>query len=118
MKRNFFFAAALLMSQLAFAAPKIEQVEPLCWWTDMKMPLTVLFHGQDLSDAQVSVQAVVKGKVQKGECTGLVARSQHNAESPNYLFVDFGVFQPGTYRITLKKGNKKATYDYVIAEAP
>ena len=116
MKRNFFFAAVLLMSQLAFAAPKIEQVEPLCWWTDMKMPLTVLFHGQDLSDAQVSVQAVVKGKVQKGECTGLVARSQHNAESPNYLFVDFGVFQPGTYRITLKKGNKKATYDYVIAE--
>ena len=116
MKKSFFFAAVLLMSQMAFAAPKIEQVEPLCWWTNMKMPLTVLFHGQDLRDAQVSVQAVVNGKVQKGECTGLVARGQHNAESPNYLFVDFGVNQPGTYRITLKKGNKKATYDYIIAE--
>ena len=116
MKKNFFLAAILLMGQMAFAAPKIEQVEPLCWWTDMKMPLTVLFHGEDLQDAQVSVQQLVNGKAQRGECTGLVPRRQHNAESPNYLFVDFGVFQPGTYRITLKKGNKKATYDYVIAE--
>ena len=112
--RHFLIVAALVCSQLLFAAPKIQQVEPLCWWTDMQMPLTVLFHGQDLCDAQVSVQQVVNGKVMRGACLGLVPRSQHNAESPNYLFVDFGVFQPGTYRITLKKGNKKATYDYVI----
>ena len=100
---------------MAFSAPKIEQVEPLCWWTEMHTPLTVMFHGQDLKDAEVSVQQVVGGKVVRGACHGLVPRSQHNAESPNYLFVDFGVFQPGTYRITLKKGKKKATYDYVIA---
>ena len=99
---------------MAFSAPKIEQVEPLCWWTEMRTPLTVMFHGQDLKDAEVSVQQVVGGKVVRGACHGLVPRSQHNAESPNYLFVDFGVFQPGTYRITLKKGNKKATYDYII----
>ena len=47
---------------------------------------------------------------------GLVPRSQHNAESPNYLFVDFGVFKTGVYRITLAKGKKKAQYDYVISE--
>lgn len=99
---------------MAFSAPKIEQVEPLCWWTEMRTPLTVMFHGQDLKDAEVSVQQVVGGKAVRGACHGLVPRSQHNAESPNYLFVDFGVFQPGTYRITLKKGKKKATYDYVI----
>ena len=99
---------------MAFSAPKIEQVEPLCWWTEMRTPLTVMFHGQDLKDAEVSVQQVAAGKVVRGACHGLVPRSQHNAESPNYLFVDFGVFQPGTYRITLKKGKKKATYDYVI----
>lgn len=99
---------------MAFSAPKIEQVEPLCWWTEMRTPLTVLFHGEDLKDAEVSVQQVVGGKAVRGACHGLVPRSQHNAESPNYLFVDFGVFQPGTYRITLKKGKKKATYDYVI----
>ena len=115
MKTKFFFLAALLLSaQMTFSAPKIEQVEPLCWWTDMRTPLTVMFHGQDLKDAEVSVQQVAGGKVVRGACHGLVPRSQHNAESPNYLFVDFGVFQPGTYRITLKKGKKKATYDYVI----
>ena len=115
MKTKFFFLAALLLSaQMAFSAPKIEQVEPLCWWTEMRTPLTVMFHGQDLKDAEVSVQQVAAGKVVRGACHGLVPRSQHNAESPNYLFVDFGVFQPGTYRITLKKGNKKATYDYII----
>ena len=115
MKTKFFFLAALLLSaRMAFSAPKIEQVEPLCWWTEMRTPLTVMFHGQDLKDAEVSVQQIAAGKVVRGACHGLVPRSQHNAESPNYLFVDFGVFQPGTYRITLKKGKKKATYDYVI----
>ena len=116
MRKCFLFAAVLLLSQMSYANPKIEQVEPLCWWTNMQTPLTVMFHGQDLSDAEVSVQQVVKGKLVRGACHGLVVRGQHNAESPNYLFVDFGVFQPGTYRITLKKGKKSASYDYVIAE--
>ena len=115
-KHSFLLAALLLMVQAIWAAPKIQQVEPLCWWTGMETPLTIMFHGEDLSDAQVSVQQVVNGKVMRGACHGLVPGKQHNAESPNYLFADFGVFQPGTYRITLKKGNKKATYDYVIAE--
>ena len=66
MKKHLFFAAVLLMSQMAVAAPKIEQVEPLCWWTNMKTPLTVMFHGQDLKDAQVSIQQVVNGKVMRG----------------------------------------------------
>lgn len=117
MKKHYFvFAAVLMMSQFVLAAPKIQQVEPLSWWTNMNMPLTVMFHGQDLQDAQVSVQQIVNGKVMRGECLGLVPRGQHNAESPNYMFVDFGVFHPGTYRITLKKGKKKAMYDYVINE--
>jgi len=115
-KHSFFILSALLMSQLAFAAPKIQQVEPLSWWTNMETPLTLMFHGEDLKDAQVSVQQLVRGKAMRGVCHGLVPRSQHNAESANYLFVDFGVFQAGTYRITLKKGSKSATYDYVISE--
>ncbi|MBO7458639.1 MAG: cyclomaltodextrinase N-terminal domain-containing protein [Paludibacteraceae bacterium] len=116
MKKTFFFAVVLLISQMTFAAPKIQHVEPLCWWTNMEMPLTIMFHGEDLSDAQVSVQQLNNGKAMRGACHGLVPRTQHNAESPNYLFVDFGVFQPGTYRITLKKGKKSATWDYSIAE--
>ena len=116
MKNKMVIVAALLMSQLAFAAPKIQQVEPLCWWTNMETPLTLMFHGSDLKDAQVSVQQVVNGKLMRGTCYGLVPTTQHNAESPNYLFVDMKVNAAGTYRITLKKGNKKASYDYVINE--
>lgn len=115
-KHSYLFVAALLISQMAFAAPKIQQVEPLSWWTGMEMPLTLMFHGNDLKDAQVSVQQIVRGKAMRGACLGLVPTGQHNAESPNYLFVDMAVNQPGTYRITLKKGNKKASYDYVIGE--
>ena len=117
MKKHLFLSVAVLaMCQFAIAVPKIQQVEPLCWWTNMATPLTIMFHGEDLSDAQVSVQQIANGKVMRGACHGLVPRSQHNAESPNYLFVDFGVFQPGVYRITLKKGKKSASYDYTIAE--
>ncbi len=116
MKKTLFLAAFALMGQLALAAPKIQQVEPLSWWTNMNMPLTMMFHGEDLSDAQVSVQQLAGGKVMRGACHGLVPRSQHNAESPNYLFVDFDVREPGNYRITLKKGRKKVTCDYTIAE--
>ena len=112
----FLFTTLLTISQLVFAAPKIQQVEPLCWWTEMETPLTLMFHGEDLQDAKVSVQQVLNGKAMRGECLGLIPRSQHNAESPNYLFVDFGVFKAGVYRITLAKGKKKASYDYVIAE--
>ena len=100
-KHILLLAAALLTGQLVCAAPKILHVEPLCWWTDMETPLTLMFHGEDLKDAQVSVQQVVKGKVMRGACVGLVPKAQHNAESPNYLFVDMAVNQPGTYRITL-----------------
>ena len=92
-------AAVLLIGQISFATPKITQVEPLCWWTDMKTPLTLMFHGEDLQDAQVSVQQLMKGKVMRGACQGLVPTAQHNAESPNYLFVDMQVNQPGTYLV-------------------
>lgn len=116
MRKQVSLFLTLLLAGWLTAAPKIQQVEPLCWWTKMNMPLTLMFHGEDLADAQVSVNQIVRGKVVRGACLGLVPKAQHNAESPNYLFVDMEVNQPGTYRITLKKGNKKATYDYLISE--
>ena len=116
MRKQVSLFLTLLLAGWLTAAPKIQQVEPLCWWTNMHTPLTLMFHGEDLADAQVSVNQIVRGKVVRGACLGLVPKTQHNAESPNYLFVDMEVYQPGTYRITLKKGNKKATCDYVISE--
>lgn len=41
-------------------------------------------------------------------------KRQHNAESPNYLFVDLDVKTSGTYRITLTKDKKSVSIDYVI----
>ena len=117
MKKTFTIFSILLLSITCLnAAPKIERVEPLCWWTEMHTPLTLLFHGEDLCDAMVTIQKLNNNRPMRGECTGLVATGQHNAESPNYLFVDMEVNQPGTYRITLQKGKKKASYDYTISE--
>ena len=113
MKHRLLFAALLLCSTL-WATPKITRVEPLCWWTDMHQPLTLMFYGEDLQDATVSVQELAAGRVMRGQCIGLVPTAQHNAESKNYLFVDMDVQQAGTYRITLRKGNRRATYDYTI----
>lgn len=108
-------ALSLLLSLGLQAKPRIERAEPLSWFTDMKMPLTLMLQGEDLADATVSIQQVINGKAMKGECLGLVAKSQHNAESPNYLFVDLDVKQTGTYRITLTKNKKSASVDYVIS---
>lgn len=113
MKHRFLFLALLLCSTL-WAAPKITRVEPLCWWTDMHQPLTLMFYGEDLQDATVSIQELAAGRIMRGQCIGLVHTGQHNAESKNYLFVDMDVRQAGTYRITLRKGNRRATYDYTI----
>lgn len=95
---------AFLFVSAMSAKPVIERTEPLSWWTDMNCPLTLMFQGQDLAQAQVSIKPA----------EGLVVIGQHNAQSPNYLFVDLDVQKAGTYTITLKKGNKKTSVQYTI----
>ena len=116
MKKLFLFIALLSAFSLQ-AKPRIDRAEPLCWWTEMNCPLTLMLQGEDLADAQVTIQKLeAKGKrlEAKGECTGLQVKGQHNAESKNYLFVDLAVNEPGTYRITLKKDKKSSYVDYTI----
>lgn len=107
-------ALGLLTPVASIAKPHIQRAEPLCWWTDMQCPLTLMLYGEDLQDAQVSVQQLYKGRPMKGACTGLTVKGQHNADNPNYLFVDLAVHDAGTYRITLRKDGKKTTVDYTI----
>ena len=109
-------AVCLFLSLMLQAKPRIERAEPLSWFTGMKMPLTLMLQGEDLADADVTIQQVVAGKVMKGQCLGLTVKSQHNAESPNYLFVDLQANEPGTYRITLTKNKKSAYINYVIEQ--
>ena len=115
MNKSFFLLAMALFSAFSLSAkPRIDRAEPLCWWTEMHCPLTLMLQGEDLADAQVSIQLLHNGKPMKSECTGLQVIGQHNAESKNYLFVDLAVNEPGTYRITLKKGKRTASVDYTI----
>ncbi len=109
-------AICLLMSMLLQAKPRIERAEPLSWFTNMKLPLTLMLQGEDLADATVTIQQLINGKPMKGQCLGLTVKRQHNAESPNYLFVDMDVNQSGTYRITLTKEKKSTHIDYVISD--
>jgi len=106
----------LLLACMLQAKPRIERAEPLSWFTGMKMPLTLMLHGEDLADADVTIQQIVAGKVMKGQCLGLTVKSKHNAESPNYLFVDLQVNEAGTYRITLTKDKKSSYINYVIEQ--
>ena len=108
-------AVCMLLSVTLQAKPRIQRAEPISWFTDMKMPLTLMLQGEDLADATVTIQQVIAGRVMKGQCLGLTVKSQHNAESPNYLFVDLDVKQTGTYRITLTKNKKSSHIDYVIS---
>ena len=114
MKRPLLLTMILAISMLA-GAQKISRVEPLSWWTDMKLPLTLMFQGEDLQDAEVTVQKQVK-KNKFAPTEGIQIKGQHNAESKNYLFVDVAVNEPGTYRFMLKKGKNKAYCNYVINE--
>ena len=93
----------------------VDHVEPLSWWTDMHCPLTLMFHGEDLADAHVRVAKAA----QDGQWTatkGIIINGQHNAESPNYLFVDVTVKEAGMYRFLFEKDGKKTVADYVINE--
>ena len=119
MKRTVFLALAAFMAfglsiTNLSAAPAVQRVEPLCWWTDMNCPLTLMFQGEDLADAQVSVSKELKKGKWDTTTKGLVVKAQHNAESPNYLFVDVEVNDPGNYRFLFVKDGKRAVADYVI----
>ena len=123
--------AALLLScseqtrqTLENAEPQVSRVEPLSWWTDMQMPLTLMFYGQDLQDARVTVEKLdnLGTNLETGEpilgephrTTGLKIRGQHNAENKNYLFVDVEVREAGDYLFTLSQGDKSDSWVYHI----
>ncbi len=113
MKKPLSILFTLIFICSSMMAQKITRVEPLSWWTDMKCPLTLMFYGENLADAQVTVQKKQGRKLVATE--GIVVTGQHNAESPNYLFVNADVKEAGEYVFTLQKGKKKAQYTYSIA---
>ena len=66
---------------ISFGQPASGQsvyVEPLCWWTGMKTPLQLMIHAEGIGGADVRIEGNRQVRV----------KAVHNADSPNYLFVD------------------------------
>ena len=87
---------------------QVTRVEPLSWWTGMKMPLQLLIKGQDISEYDVAIEG---GR-------GVSVEKVHKADSPNYLFVDVKIAanaRPGTYYIVFSKDGESFKYPYEIA---
>ena len=73
-------------------AEQVTRVEPLSWWTGMKMPLQLLVQGDNISEYSVAVEGGAGVSVEKVT----------KADSPNFLFVDVKIAanaKPGTYYV-------------------
>lgn len=105
MKKYIFLSIGLFVS-FGMMSQRIRRVEPLNWWTGMKMPLTLMFYGENLGGCSVEVKE-----------EGMSVRNVRNAESPNYLFVDMEIApdaRAGEYTFLFRKGKKTFSYTYVL----
>ena len=86
---------------------QVTRVEPLSWWTGMKMPLQLLVQGENISEYSVDIEG---GK-------GVSVEKINRADSPNYLFIDVDIAEnaaPGTYYIVFTGNGVSFKYPYVI----
>jgi len=84
----------------------IQKIEPLSWWIGMKTPLQLMLYGKDLSGSKVSV-------LEKG----VRVKKIHQADSPNYLFVDMDIAEdasPGDYTIKIQNNQDTLEGKYRI----
>ena len=96
-------------ASVADATPEqVTRVEPLSWWTGMKMPLQLLVQGENISEYEVAIEGG----------NGVAVEKINKADSPNYIFVDVKIAsnaQPGTYYIVFSKDGQSFKYPYEIA---
>jgi len=86
----------------------IHRVEPPSWWTGMKTPLQLMFYGENLLGSEVTVNG-----------SGISVTKVHNADSPNYLFVDVEIApeaKPDEYTFTITKGKKSIKHKYRLEQ--
>ncbi len=103
MKRFLLYIWFIYRFSLYGLSQTVERVEPPCWWTNMNTELQIMLYGENLINADVKVIE-----------TGMTVKAIHNAESPNYLFIDMGIDKPGNYTLQITKGNKKTRVKYEI----
>lgn len=109
MKKNLVSLFVTLFAALTAANASELRVEPPCWWSGMKCSLQLMIHGENLKGAEVSV---------KGDMLKIAA--VHEAESPNYLFVDIVIpddVKSGEFTFVVKRQKGKALkFNYNIYE--
>ena len=101
-------AAAISATLSLSTQEKITRVEPMSWWTGMKTELQLLVQGPGIGGYQVAIEG---GK-------GVSVKAVHEADSPNYLFVDVDITskaKPGTYTLVFTKGADVIRRPYEIA---
>lgn len=84
----------------------ISRIEPLSWWVGMKTPLQLMIYGENLKDASI---VSMNSKI--------IIEAVHNADSPNYLFLDISIdpsLEPGYYKFILIKGEKEIPFNYAF----
>ena len=75
---------------------RIDRIEPPCWWTGMRTPLQLMVHGDGIGTCDVRFEGL----------KGVKVKEVHQADSPNYLFVDVQVgrrAQAGTGRLVFTR---------------
>ncbi len=89
---------------------RIRRAEPLSWWVGMNTPLQLMVYGENIGACEVEMASDLQGL----RITGL-----HQAESPNYLFIDIEVApnaEVGThYLIFTREGEEPFKLPYEIA---
>ena len=89
-------------------AVQVTRVEPLSWWTGMKMPLQILVQGENISEYDVTIEGGA----------GISVEKVNKADSPNYIFVDVKIApsaQPCTCYLVFSKDGLSFKYPYEIA---
>ena len=113
MKRVLIIIMLLAVAFNASAAkPKfdIKHIEPLSWWVGMNTPLQLMINGDGISAFDVTILP---------EDSGVAVAKVHQADSPNYLFVDVAISDDaaaGQYTLRFSDGKRRYDYPYTIAE--
>ena len=92
---------SLILVGVVGHAQNIERVEPPCWWVGMETPLQLMIHATGIQGSTVVLAEKTKG---------LSIEKVHDADSPNYLFVDVKIgsrVAPGEYKFVITRPDGK-----------
>ncbi len=106
MRRTLLSIIISIFSACTLFPQSISRIEPLSWWIGMKTPLQLMIYGENIKDAEVTSSE-----------QGIVIEAVHNADSPNYIFLDISVnplLKPGTYKFIITKNKKELQFNYTF----